>query len=352
MKINKKVIIPLAVILVAALAISMFFILKGDKYYNYNLDKYVAVTDYEIGDLPSLKDITDEDVLKKIKSNFSSFCEEEVVTGVEIKDGDYVTISVACVKTEDLTEVEVLKYESLVVNVGSLYVTEGFSEKFLGYKSGDKVQFEMVLDESLAKFELNGVKVRFDCVINEHVSVTYPEFTDEFIKENSDFNTYDEYYSDVKKKLEESNKVDNESEKIDRIWSTIEESTEIKQIPEKELAIYEEAIRSAHAKYASDLKLDFVDYLENHMNMDENEFEEFVAKNAKDSVENDLIIKSTAKKYGVTLSEDEYKTYLETQREAFGFETAENFEEYYGELTLRQLALETKVSEYLLTKYN
>ena len=88
------------------------------------------------------------------------------------------------------------------------------------------------------------------------------------------------------------------------------------------------------------------------MNMSSEEFEEFVFQNAEDSVKSDLIIKSTAEKYNIKLSEDEYKTYLETQREAFGFDSAEEFEVYYGELTLRQLALETKISEYLLKNYN
>ncbi len=321
------------------------------KYYNYNYNKYLDLGDVNIENMPELKTVTDEDVILSMKSALTSFGEEKVVLDKAGEYGDYVTINAKCFDAETGEAVEELNKTNITVRLGFDYVTEGFTNQLKGHKTGEKFSFEIKLDSDFESLSLSGILVRYDCEILEMLAIIYPEFTDEFIKENTDFETYQEFYDATKAQLIAQYKTDYDENRIDAVWNSITAGTNIKEIPEKEKNLYIETIKEAYKDYAEENNSTLSDYLKNNLDMTEEEFEEFAIKNAEDTVKQDLIVNATAEKYGIKLTNKEYKAYLESQMTNFGFDTPDDFEEYYGELILRQLALEAKVSEYFLNYY-
>lgn len=330
----------------------LVFALSGcGKYYDYKLSSYVKLGEVSLDNMPELKTVTDKEITIAIKNKFSAFGTEKIVTDKAAEEGDYVTITAICYDAETQEELPELNKSGLTVKIGADYITEGFTDKLAGHKTGDEFSFEIEMDSDYESMGLSGKKVRFVCSITEVVSTEYPEFTDEFVKEHTEFSTYAELYESVKAELESQYLSEYEASKVEKIWNSIKENSEITKIPNKELELYVKNINNAYLKFAEDQGLAFSDYLEEHMRMTEEEFNEFVNTSADEAVREDLVINAVAQQYGIELSDDDYKLYLDTQKDSFGFDTSADFEEYYGELVLRQLALETKVSEYLLLKY-
>ena len=95
------------------------------------------------------------------------------------------------------------KAEGYNLELGSNSFVPGFEEQVAGMKAGEERDLDITFPENYAE-ELAGKAVVFKVRVNSVVTPEYPELDDEFAKDVSEFDTFEEYRADVVKNLTEA----------------------------------------------------------------------------------------------------------------------------------------------------
>ena len=93
------------------------------------------------------------------------------------------------------------KAEGHALELGSNSFVPGFEEQLVGMSAGEEKDIDITFPENYAE-NLAGKAVVFHIVCNEVSSPEYPELDDEFAKDVSEFDTFDEYKADVRATLQ------------------------------------------------------------------------------------------------------------------------------------------------------
>ena len=279
-------------------------------------------------------EVTDEDVELQIETDLEEFSEEKDKEDAA-EEEDYAVISYT-VKV-DGTEEEDLAVDDTEIVLGWGDAGEEIENAVIGHKAGEKVQASMELDESFGE-DNEGKTGEFDISIGRVYTFVTPELTDEFVKENLDYDTVDAYKEGVKKNLAADMTMSSRQEAGENLLSQVTAASECKGYPED---LYESVSRSTEEMYESYAAM-FGAEREDLIS------DEDLEKAVKDEVNAAMVLKALARKENVELSEEEYKKYLEDNCSEYGFESAEELEEAYGEKELRDEAAREKVLAWLL----
>jgi len=156
--------------------------------------------------------VTDEEIDAEIKTVQERNSREIEVEGRAAAIGDVANIDYEgfC----DGVAFEGGKGESHPLKLGSNQFIPGFEEKIVGHSIGDKFDVNVTFPEDYHAKELAGKAVVFKTKINSLNIVELPALDDEFAKDVSEFDTFDEYRSDIKDKIQERHdkNADNEVE--------------------------------------------------------------------------------------------------------------------------------------------
>lgn len=90
------------------------------------------------------------------------------------------------------------------LEIGSGTFIDTFEEQLIGLKKDDEKEINVTFPEDYGKEEFNGKPALFKVTIKEIRVKELPELDDDFAKEVSEFDTFEEYKNDVKNKLQES----------------------------------------------------------------------------------------------------------------------------------------------------
>jgi len=116
--------------------------------------------------------------------------------------------------------------EGHTIDIGSNTFIPGFEDNLIGMKKGEEKAFDITFPEDYFSEELKGQAVVFEVKVNDIKIKDAPALDDEFAKDVSEFETFEEYKNDIKAKLEENaNKMadaDMENELIEKICDATE----------------------------------------------------------------------------------------------------------------------------------
>ena len=144
--------------------------------------------------------VTDEQVDEEIKRVQERNGRTEEVEGRAAQNGDTVNIDYEGFK--DGVPFDGGKGEGYDLVLGSGSFIPGFEEKVEGHNVGEEFDIDVAFPEDYHAEELKGAPVVFKIKINEIKETILPELDDEFAKDVSEFDTFDEYKADVRAKLE------------------------------------------------------------------------------------------------------------------------------------------------------
>ena len=118
-----------------------------------------------------------------------------------VKDGDQITLdysgSVDGVKFDGGTA----ENQNLVIGSGTFI--PGFEDQLIGAKAGDEKNVVVTFPEDYHAKDLAGKEATFACKIHSVSEKVLPELDDDFAKDVSEFDTFDDYKADIRKKAEE-----------------------------------------------------------------------------------------------------------------------------------------------------
>ena len=205
------------------------------------------------------------------------------------------------------------KGENFDLTLGSGQFIPGFEEHLVGKNIGEEVEVNVTFPEEYHSEELKGKDAMFKVKINAIKAQELPELDDEFAKDVSEFDTFEEYKADVTKKLKEQNKEKAKKELEDKILEIICENTEI-DIPE---AMFETAVENQIRDFAMQLSYQglSIEQYAQYTGQTLDAMKEQLRPGAEKQVKTSLILEKIAKVENIEVTDKEVAAELEKMAE-------------------------------------
>jgi trigger factor len=178
-----------------------------------------------------------------------------------------------------------------------------------------------------------------------------PELTDEFVKDNTDYKTADEYRTSVREQLEAEAEENALYNLKNELYAMIYDETEVISYPEGKVEAAVEAYQADYQEIADTYGYTSWDeFRDDYFRMDQAEYEENLKLYAESTVKSELMIYAMAEKEGVVLTEKEYEAELQNMLAEAGFADDTAFKEYSG-MSIREYADEYRMDrDFILTE--
>ena len=162
--------------------------------------------------------VTDEEIEAELKKEQEKNSRTVNVDDRAVENGDMIKLDFE--GFVDGVAFDGGKGENYDLTIGSNSFIPGFEDQLVGAKIGEDVDVNVTFPEEYHAKDLAGKAAVFKCKVNAISVKELPELDDEFAQEVSEFDTLDEYKTDVKKNLEEKKaaeaKTAKENEAVDK----------------------------------------------------------------------------------------------------------------------------------------
>lgn len=167
---------------------------------------YVTLPDYSVVELLDTDVIPGEDVIQEqIDYILSSYTTTTEVTEGTIEDG--TTVNIDYVGSIDGVEFEggSTGGAGTEVTIGVTSYIDGFLDQLIGHEPGESFDINVTFPDDYYNTNVAGKDAVFAITINHIVETVVPEFDDEFVKENLDYNTAADYRQYIYDTIYDSN---------------------------------------------------------------------------------------------------------------------------------------------------
>lgn len=189
------------------------------------------------------------------------------------------------------------------LELGSGQFIPGFEDQIIGHEIGDEFEVKVTFPETYHVPTLASKEAVFKTKLNKLQKKELPTVDDDFVKDISDFDTLDEYKSDLKKKLENSKeniaKNEAENEMIEKFIGLVKA-----EIPE---ALVKNKIKDLMRDFEYRLQpqgINIKDYIK-YTGMTEEKLEEQFRPQAEKHVKLELGLKKVAEIENISVTDDE-----------------------------------------------
>ena len=260
--------------------------------------------------------VTDEEVEKEIETVRERNSREIEVADCAAELGDTVVIDFEgfC----DGTAFEGGKGTDYALKLGSGSFIPGFEEQVVGKSIDEEFDVNVTFPEEYHAAELAGKPAVFKVKIHAITRVELPELDDDFAKDVSEFDTFDEYKADLKAKIEKRHEAAADNQVENSLVETLIEKL-VADIPE---AMYEAETENFVRDYDTRLRsqgLDLKTYFKyTGMNLDS--LREQMRPQAERQVKARLALEKIAVLENLTASEEDIQAEYEKIASAYGIE--------------------------------
>jgi trigger factor len=189
------------------------------------------------------------------------------------------------------------------LEIGSGTFIDNFEDQLIGLAVGDKKEVNVTFPEAYGKEELNGKPAMFEVEIKQIKVKELPELDDEFAKDVSAVDSFEELKENLKKTLEKNNDEKAEREFEEAVITAIIENSKM-DIP---VVMVDKEIDSMMKDLEGRLKYQGLS-LEQYMEFTGNTVEkmrDFMKENAERKVKADLVLEAVATAEEIKASEEE-----------------------------------------------
>ncbi len=272
--------------------------------------------------------VKDEDVDNEIQN-----MRERVATFADITDKAVENGNIAVIDFEgflDGVPFEGGKGENHNLTIGSGEFIPGFEEQLIGKNIGDECDVNVTFPEEYHAPDLAGKAVVFKVKINAIKEKVYPELDDEFAKDVSEFETFEELKNSTKAKLEENAAKRTESEQTGKIVDAVCDAIEF-DIPDAMIQTQiDEYIQDMQYRIQMQMPgITFEQYLQ-FTGMTIEQFRDSMKDRALSDVKGRLVLETVAKEQNLEASDEEVETEIANIAEQYKME-ADKVKEYLGE---------------------
>lgn len=300
------------------------------------LGEYIGVTVTKAS-----TEVSPEEWEEAVLQDFSSYTDYAEVDRA-VQDGDMVNIDYAGLL--DGVAFEGGTAQSYDLSIGSGSFIEGFETGLIGAKKGEKVSLNLTFPEDYQSTELAGKAVVFEVTVNAVKEQKTPELNDEFVKEQGEFSTVEEYKDSILQGLLAEKNSSAENQLMSDIYDVVLKGCTVELNQETVEANYTDILAN-YTNQATAYGMDLTSFAA-MFGMDENGFKEALKSQASSVVEQRLIVNAIAQKEGIQIT-DEDRTALAAE---MGYESAETMIEQAGKFSVDDYVMNQKVMEFLISK--
>ncbi len=294
-------------------------------------------------------EVTDEEVEEQVQLLAEDYAEYQEITDRETaQEDDYVNIDYVCTidgeENEDYSETDVdTQIGSEEYNIDGAY---DLDEELTGAKVGDIITINFTFPDDYDDTEVAGKDCTMEVTVNSIEEEILPEITDEFISENTDCDTVDEYREQIRQELEDSYNSETEQEVQDDLWNMIlENAKQIKEFPQDIIDQEVANLTAENEEWAGYFGMEVEEFIEEYYGMS---LEDCAKQMLIDQCVQDLLVEEE----GITVTDDEYQAEIQSLIDDYGYEDEDEIMEYYTEDEIRSDILYSKLMENLLSYTN
>ena len=294
------------------------------------LDKYAKCC--QLGEYKGIQydkvetEITDATIDYQVNYLLSNYATYENATTGTAKIGDIVNIDFTGTVDGVAFDGGSTNGAGYELTLGAGKMIPGFEEQIVGHDAGETFDINVTFPEDYGKEDLAGQDAVFEITINSIQVSTLPEYNDEFIAANTDYETVQEYEDAVAESIKENDK----SYNLSVIMETVVNNATIEKYPEKELKKYIDKTIETATEEAKSYGYDLGTYVVARYGMaSEQAFRDYVAAVTEDFMKEKIVICAIAKAEGITASKDEISEYKKQMMDNLGLTEKELDKEYY-----------------------
>lgn len=250
-------------------------------------------------------EVTDEDIddqLVRMREQFGQVEEVERPAG----DGDFVSIDVEA--EMDGEEVEEASATELLYRVGTGGLVPGADDHLLGASAGDVVTFDAPMPTGPDPEDAHGPEATFTVTVNEVKELVLPELTDEWVDENTEFDTVGQLRDTLAERMADLKRSQVANQFRERALETLVEEVEL-ELPDAILRSEMDELlhRFAHRLEQQDISLE--DYFQ-VTGVSREQFAADLQAQARQSLMTRLVLEAVAADAGVEVSDQEVEAVL------------------------------------------
>lgn len=274
----------------------------------------VKVTLWPTIDPPKYKDrrveitnpeVTEEDVEAQIERMLQQFATVEEVER-PADEGDFVSIDISA--TDDGEPVDETKATDLLYEVGSGLFIEGMDAQVTGASAGDEITFDAPLPEGFG--DRAGETVTFKVTVNEVKERVLPELDDDFVDENTEFETVEEFRSALREQLGDAKLRAVSREFAEKALSTLREQVDI-DLPEAIVRTEMDSHLHNFLHRLEEAELTLEDYFE-ASGVSQEDFLDDLRSQAERSLRNRLVLEGVVEAEDMQITEEDINEALQS----------------------------------------
>lgn len=316
---------------------------KSSSKYLLDIDysDYVKICEYKGVEAEKVTvSVTDEEIKEEVESQMYDFVTYDPVTDRGIQVGDYANIDYTA--TMDGKESENYSGEDEDILVGEGYLYPELEDALVGMKTDESKTVDVKLTEDYAEEGDVGKELSLNVKINEITVENMPEYNEDFVKENTDYDSIADYEASVKEELKEYKEESYQYEAIENMMKYIIDNSKFDGYPEELYKQCEEKYDNSNQYMASMYGMELDDYLE-LMGIDENSKKAEIEAN----VNYELVIGVIAQKEKIDCTEAEIDDFVKDTYADYGYESEDDFLGDYSREEIGYELIYEKVTEFL-----
>lgn len=236
------------------------------------------------------------------------------------------------------------------LELGSDSFIDGFEDGLIGAVAGEVRDLNLTFPENYHSADLAGQAVVFTVTVNKVQEKVTPELTDEFARENLEFDTVAEYITALYN-------VRNEEAFYSQIVETLMATSTVENYPASMVEEEKQSLIDYYISYAELYSAYFgmdtettLAYMFGFESMEvlENYAEEY----AYDVIKNLLVLSEVAVQENLTISDEEYQRRAWIYALSYGYEDVASFEADYGAETIFDAVTTDYIIDYIISQSN
>jgi len=273
----------------------------------------VRVTLWPTIELPKYQDrdvevtspeVTDDELAHQLERMLEQFATVEEANRPAAV-GDFVSVDVKA--TDNGEPVDGATAADLLYEVGSGLFVEGIDERLEGAEPETVLTFGAPLPEGFG--DRSGEEVTFEIVVNEVKERILPELDDEWVGDNTEFDTVDELKAELENSLTEAKLQAVSRQFAERALSTLVDQVEV-DLPEALVRSEMDDHLHNFIHRLDDNELTIDDYFE-ASGIDQEQFLEDLRQQAQASLRNQLVLEAVARDAGIEVTPEDVSTVLQ-----------------------------------------
>ena len=311
-----------------------------------DVSKYVTIGEYKGLELNrTSQSVTDDDVQAEINYDLED-------NGTEVKDGTVEngdTVTINFTGTIDGKEFDGGSAEDYELVVGDGEMIDGFEDGIVVMKSGETKELDLTFPDDYYEESVAGKAVVFKVTLQKFTRPA--ELTDEWVAENTEYKTVDEYRAAVKTQLEDTAVQTADYELYSDAWNEVQAASEIKDYPKEDVDAAKKSYQELNEKYVKDAGMEMADFLESQ-GMSEEDYESECQQYAESKVEQNLIVQGIMDAEGLSIDDEETQKLKDDLIKEYGFASIDEMIETYGEQEVNESLALLRVERFIVDNAN